>query len=191
MKIVLATTSKYRIEIMDLTGIPFEAKASNVNENFENRPDTPEELVKHLSKLKAEAVAKDCSDALVIGFDSVAYFNGKILEKPKSYEEAFERLKSTSGKSHEHYTGISLINTKTGNVSQEVVKSIIYLRNISDEEIKRYLDSDEGYKTHAYGYEAINQLSATFIKHIEGDFYSFARGMPIATIIEMIRKAEK
>jgi len=191
MKIVLATTSRYRIEIMKLTGIAFDSKASDVEEKFEGRPDDPEELVKQLSKLKAEAVAKECSDSIVIGFDSISFLNGKVLEKPKSYEEAFERLKEISGGHHDHYTGITLINTKTKQVFQRVVKSRIYLREISDEEIKRYLEEDPGYKTHAYGYEAISKLSSTFIKRVEGDFYSFARGMPIATVIEMIMEAEK
>jgi len=190
MKIVLATTSRYRIEIMRLTGIPFEEKSNEVEEKYEGRPDDPEELVKQLSRLKAEAVAKDCLDSLVIGFDSIAYFEGRILEKPQSYGEAFERLKAMSGKHHDHYTGVTLINTKTGKTIQRVVKSRIYLRDILDEEIKKYLDEDPGYKTHAYGYEAIGKLSATFIKKVEGDFYSLARGMPIATVIEMIKEAK-
>jgi septum formation protein len=191
MKIVLATTSSHRIEIMELTGIAFEAKASDVEEKYEGRPDDPEELVRQLSKLKAEAVAKDCLDSFVIGFDSVAFFGSTVLEKPKTYEEAFDRLKRISGRYHDHYTGITLINTVTNQVFQRVVKSKIYLREISDEEIKRYLDADPGYKTHAYGYEAIGQLSATFIKKVDGDFYSFARGMPIATVVEMIEEAQK
>src|SRR4030066_2206156 len=99
-KIVLATTSPYRIETFGYLGIPFEAEGSKIDESQLER-NNPEELVKNLSKLKAEAGAKNHSDAIVIGMDSVTYFNGKILEKPKSREEAFQRLKSLSGNNHQ------------------------------------------------------------------------------------------
>jgi len=87
MKIILATTSPYRRETFGYLGIPFEAEGSNVDESQLERKN-PEELVKNLSKLKAEAVAKNHSDAIVIGMDSVTFFNGQILEKPKSREDA-------------------------------------------------------------------------------------------------------
>lgn len=191
MRIVLATTSPYRIEIMKLLGIPFETKESDVEEKFEGRPKDPEGLVTKLSKSKAEAVAKYYDDALVFGFDSVGYFDGRILEKPKSRKEAFDRLKMMAGKSHEHYTGVTLIDTKTKERYYKVIKSKVSLRNFSEEEINRYLEQDDGWKKHAYGYEAIGQLSSTFIKHFEGDFFSFARGMPIAAVREMISGARE
>ena len=86
MKIILATTSPYRREAFGYLGIPFEAEGSNVDESQFERKD-PKELVKNLSRLKAEAVAKNHSDTIVIGFDSITYFRGKILEKPKSKED--------------------------------------------------------------------------------------------------------
>jgi len=82
-KIILATTSPYRKEAFGFLGIDFEVEGSEIDESQVPR-NNPEELVKQLSKLKAEAVAKNRPDAIVIGMDSVGYFNGKILEKPKS-----------------------------------------------------------------------------------------------------------
>lgn len=192
MKIILATTSPYRIEAMKLTGIPFEAKASNVEEKFDGRPNNPEELVKHLSKLKAEAVAKDSPNSLVIGMDTIIFFEGKILEKPKSYEEAFERLKEySSGKKQELHTGITLINTKTKEIRQEVVKSSVNFREITEEEIKRYLGEDSRYNTYAFGYDPLGHSSSTFIQNLEGDPNNILRGIPTAKIVEMIKEAEK
>src|SRR3989338_3388652 len=111
-KIILATTSPYRIEALKFLGIDFEAEGSKVDESQAERKN-PEELIKTLSKLKAEAVAKNHSDAIIICMDSIGCFNDKILEKPKSKEDAFERLKSLSGNKFEFYTGIHIINTST------------------------------------------------------------------------------
>ena len=192
MKIVLATTSPYRVQAMKMAGIDFEAKSSNVEEKFEGRPNSPEELVKELSKLKAEAVAKDCPDSLVIGMDTVIHFDGKILEKPKSYEAAFERLRNySSGKKQELHTGITIINTKTDEVIQKVVKSLVNFREITEQEIKNYLEEDPRYNTYAFGYDPLGHLSSTFIKNLEGDPNNIMHGIPIATIVQMIREAQK
>jgi len=188
MKIILATTSPYRIEVMKNTGIPFEAIGSNVEEYFDDRPNKPQELVKLLSKLKAQAVAENCIDSLVIGLDSVAYFQKKIFEKPKSYDEAFKRLKMFSGNTHEYYTGITVINTNTKKVYQECVKTQIKFRKISDLEIKKYLNEDPRYNTHALGYEPTKYLSSTFIEEYKGNPFNALRGMPISRIVEIIHK---
>ncbi len=188
MKIILATISPYRIEAMKYSGIEFESQPSNVEEYFDGRPDDPESLVKHLSKLKAEAVARRHIDSLVLGFDSVGYFKGRIIEKPKSYEEAFERLLQLSGKKHEFYTGITLINTRTNKILQEVVVTKIDFRELSEEEIKRYLDTHPQYSTYALGYAPLDNLSSSFVKRLEGDHNNLLRGIPLSRVIEIIRE---
>ena len=77
----------------------------------------PEELVAELARLKAEAVAKGKDNGIVIGFDSVGLFNDTVFEKPKSKEDACQRLKDLSGNSHEFFTGIHIINLENGRVS--------------------------------------------------------------------------
>jgi len=190
MNIVLATTSPYRIAAMKDTGMPFEAKSSKVEEYFEGRPTEPKQLVKVLSKLKAEAVAKDCPNSLVIGMDSIGYFNGKILEKVKSYEEAFERLKSMSGSSYDFYTGLTVIDTKTKKIKQKLAITHVKMRKITDDEIKRYLEQDPKYNTYAHGYDPWGHLSSTFIKSISGDPKNILTGIPLATIFQMINKVK-
>ncbi len=186
IKIILATISPYRREIFKSLGIPFEAEGSNVDESQLERND-PNELVKELSRMKAEAVAKNHDNAIVIGFDSVGFFNGSILEKPKSKEEAFQRLQNLSGKQHEHYTGIHIINTSSGKIISKVDMAKIFMREYLDEEIKKYLDQDPYFNTFALGYNTTDYISASFIKKIEGSHLNL-KGIPLSTLMEMLKE---
>ncbi len=184
-KIILATTSPYRREIFGYLGIPFEAEGSKVDESQMERKN-PEELVRQLSKLKSEAVARNYSDAIVVGMDSVGYFNGQILEKPKSKDEDFKRLKSLSGNNHQFYTGIYMINITSGKMISKVIKTDVFMRNFSEEEINKYLNEDIYFNTYALGYDPIKHISSSFIKRIEGSYYNILGGIPLETIIEML-----
>ena len=186
-KIILATTSPYRKETFGYLGIPFETEGSNVDESQLERND-PEELVKQLSKLKAEAVAKNHSDAIVIGMDSVTYFNGQILEKPKSKEEDFQRLKALSGKNHQFYTGIHMIDTGSGKMLSKIVITDVFIRELSEKEINKYLDEDPNFNTYTLGYDPVKHYSASFVKKIEGSYYNLLGGIPLETIIEMLKE---
>ena len=186
-KIILATTSPYRRETFGYLGIPFEAEGSNINESQLER-DNPEKLVKELSKLKAEAVAKNHSDAIVIGMDSVTYFNGQILEKPKSKEEDFQRLKALSGNKHQFYTGIYMVNTPINKTLSKIVITDVFMRELSEEEINKYLDEDPNFNTYALGYDPVKHISSSFVKEIKGSYYNLLGGIPLETIIEMLKE---
>ncbi len=186
-KIILATISPYRKEVFGYLGIPFGVEGSNVDESQSER-DNPEELVKGLSKLKAEAVARNHSDAIVIGMDSVTYFDGQILEKPKSKEEDFQRLKALSGNNHQFYTGIHMVNSSSGKTLSRIVKTDVSTRKLSEEEINRYLDEDPNYNTYALGYDPIRHYSASFVKNISGSYYNLLGGIPLETIVEMLKE---
>ena len=186
-KLILATTSPYRIETFGYLGIPFETEGSNVDESLAER-NNPEELVNHLSKLKAEAVAKNHSDAIVVGMDSIVFFEGKILEKPKSKEEDFKRLKDLSGKNHQFYTGIYLIDTTSGKRLSRVVITDVFMREFSDQEINRYLEEDPNFNTYALGYDPIRHISSSFVKEIRGSYYNLLGGIPLETIVEMLKE---
>ena len=184
-KIILATTSPYRIEAFEFLGIDFQAEGSKVDESQAERKE-PEKLVEALSRMKAEAVAKNHKDSIVIGMDSVAYFEGRILEKPKSREEDFERLKALSGKQHRFFTGIFMINTATGRENTSVVMTEIFFRRISEKEINQYLDSDPHFNTYALGYDPLRHISSSFIRKIEGSYNNIIRGIPLEVVIEML-----
>jgi len=186
MKIILATASPHRLNAFRQLGLDFEVEGSKVKEDFDGRPEKAEELVAHLSKLKAESVAQKYREGVVIGFDGVGCFNGVILEKPTSKEEAFSRLKSMSGKNYQFYTGIHMIDASSGRVLFRVVKTEVYLRRILDEEIKKYLEQDPQYNTYAEGYDPLGHYSCSFIEKIEGCYNNFLHSTPLAVIVEML-----
>ena len=185
-KIILATSSPYRQEAFRFLGLDFIAQSSDADEDFDGRPDSPEKLVLCLSKMKAEVVAKKYDSGIVIGFDSVGWFNGQVLEKPKSREEAFKRLESLSGNTHQFYTGIYMINLES---KKEISKSVITdveVRNLLDSEIDKYLDQDLRFNTYALGYDPLEHYSSTFVKRIKGSYNNLTRGIPLEMIVEML-----
>ena len=184
-KIILATTSPYRKEAFGFLGIDFETEGSKVDES-KVEMNNPKELVQQLSKLKAEAIAKNHPGAIVIGMDSVGYSNGKILEKPKSREEAFQRLKNLSGKSYEFYTGVYMVNILTRKAATKVVKSKVFMRKFSDDDIKRYLDEDPDYNKYAHGYDIKNKISSSFVSKINGSYNSALMGIPLEVLQKML-----
>lgn len=187
-KLILATKSPHRKKAFEMLGVDFITEGSSVEEKFEGRPDEPDELVLHLAKLKAQAVAKNHSDVIVVGFDSVGWFEGSILEKPVSKEEAFQRLKTLSGNSHEFFTGIHIINLSNGKIISKVVKTLVQLRTLTETEINKYLDQDPYYNTYALGYDPLGHYSSTFAKSIEGSYNNFLRGIPLEAIVQMLKE---
>lgn len=188
MKLILATTSPYRQEAFKQINLDFISQGSEVEEYFKGRPNNPRELVETLSRLKAEAVAERHNDGIVIGFDSVGAIEGKILEKPKSMEEEFIRLRSVSGKHCEFYTGVHMININNAKELSRVVTTDILMRRLRDVEIKKYLDEDPKFHTYALGYDPLGNYSATFAKSIYGSYNNLTRGIPLEDVIEMLFK---
>jgi len=188
MKIILATGSKYRKQAFQMLGIDFIAEESNVDEYFDGRPSSPDELVLHLSRLKMEAVARKHKNGIIIGFDSVGYFQDQILEKPKSRDEARKRLQKMSGEAHTFLTGIVMRNLGIEKELSNVVKTHVVMRALRDDEIEKYLDQDPHFNTYALGYDPLGHYSATFVKEIKGSYNNLLRGIPLETIVEMINK---
>ncbi len=186
-KLVLATSSKLRINAFQNLGLPFETQASNINEKDPNRPDNPEDLVLHLATQKAKNVAATLDEGFVIGFDSVGW-NGEIMEKPASREEAESRLANLSGKNHELFTGVNLQNIHDQKETSAIANTIITFRKITAAEIRKYLDQDDAYKKIALGYNPCSQYSLSFIKKIRGSYNNFLSGLPLEVITENLPK---
>ena len=189
-EIILATKSPYRQEFFRNLGLDFAVEGSGVDERFEGRPGSPEELVKELAKRKAESIAKNHSHGIVIGFDSVGSLDGQILEKPESREEAFQRLKRLSGKTYRFVTGIHMIDAGTSRKLSKTVTTEIVAREYSDSEIIRFLDQDADgmYRTVALGYDPFGHYSASFTREIRGSHFNYLQGLPIETIVEMLKE---
>ncbi len=185
-RIILATSSPYRIEAFRSLGIDFISEGSNVNEKSNGRPQNPRDLVLYLARLKAEDVVKKFKFGIFIGFDSVAYFQRQILEKPETKQEAFDRLKSLSGKDYQFYTGIYILNTNNSKTASKVVVTDISLKRIGEDEIEKYLRRDSNFNTYAQGFNPLEGLGSTFIKEIRGSYNNVLRGIPLEVVIDML-----
>lgn len=184
MKIILATTSKFKIKTFQLLNIPFLTVDSKVDEKQLPR-DNAKKLVQQLSYLKAYSVSTNYPNDIIIGLDSVACFNGKILEKPLSKQEAIVRLQTLSGNQHTTLTGICIICPKKKPI-QKIITTKIFMRNISSKEIIDYVNSDKDIFNICLGYDPEGLISGSFVKSINGSYHNFLSGMPIETIIKML-----
>lgn len=191
-KLILATTSPHRIKAFQMLDIPFEAKGSEVDEYYDGRPGDPQALVLHLAELKAKAVAQNEREkCIVMGFDSVGFFNGKILEKPQSRSEAETRLVDISGGIYSFFTGICLICVADGGQYEKIisnsVKTTALMRDFSMFEVLKYFEQDQSYKTYAQGFDPLQTYGATFINEIFGSYNNILRGMPLEAVVEMLQ----
>jgi len=187
-KIILATSSPHRKKAFSTLGIDFIAEGSDVDEYRADRPTEPKELVRYLAKLKAEAVAKNHSSGIVVGFDSFTYFEDEIMEKAGSKEVVFERLKRLSGNTHDFFTGIHIINLDNGVVKSDVVETKAYFRELSLDEINFYLDHDKDVVNYGIPYDAPDHFSSSFLTKVDGCYNSLCTGLPRGRMMEMLKE---
>ena len=142
MQLVLASTSPYRRELLARLGIAFEVAAPDVDET-PLPGESPDETAQRLSVLKAQAVARQYPDALIIGSDQVALLEGVQLGKPGTHEKAVAQLRSMRGKALEFHTALTLFNARTGNLQTTNVPVRLVMRNYTDAQIENYLRRDQ------------------------------------------------
>ena len=183
--IILATTSRHRIGLFEKAGIPFKAVGSDVDEYAAHRPSDPTILPIFLATLKTKAVAQDYPDDIVLGFDTINVFSGKILEKPKLRAEARNRLLSYRGKTIAVHTGICVIKGKEKKTHLSV--GTFTLRNLSEWEIDRYLNADDGYLTRTCAFNTIHPLSADFVEKVEGSMMNYLHGFPVKEVLDLVK----
>ncbi len=176
MKIILASGSPRRKEILETAGIPFEVCVSDVEENCSL--SVPSELVMALSKQKAEDVAAGYKeDVLVIGADTVVAFENEILGKPKDRADAVRMIRMLSGATHQVYTGVTLHISGQSHTFYAVTD--VEVAVLDEAEILSYVNSGEpDDKAGAY---AIQGLFGKYITAIRGEYYNVV-GLPIAAI---------
>lgn len=181
-KIILASTSPRRKELLAKAGLIFEAVASEYEEDM-TLPMPPGELVKFLSKGKAEAVAKNYDDAIVMGGDTFIYFNGHILGKPHTKERAKEMLVMLSGNEHSVFSGFTVIDTKNKKIISDFVEAKIKFKKLSEKEIDDYIET---YKPFGFaGAYAIQVVKDIFVEKIDGDYDSVV-GLPVTRVKDII-----
>lgn len=191
MKIVLASASPRRRELLTQIGIDFEIRVSDVEEKVTTT--VPREVVQELSRQKAEAVLATCEESkeqvVVIGADTIVACDGMILGKPKDAEDAVRMLQMLSGRYHEVYTGVTLAyNGEKQEIHTFYEVTRVCFATMTDEEIQTYVDTlDPLDKAGAYG---IQGFCARYITGIEGD-YNNVVGLPVCRVYQELKRFVK
>lgn len=183
-KIILASQSPRRKELLQLLNIPFVVHPSDVEEKV-NSDFLPYQVVESLALQKANDVATYYHEGIIIGTDTIVVHNEKILGKPKDETDAFNILKQLQGQAHEVYSGLALIDASTNRtlVSHRMTKVFMY--PLSDDDIKFYIETNEPMdKAGAYG---IQGLGSVFIEKIDGDYFNVV-GLPLSLLREELLK---
>lgn len=183
MKLVLASTSKFKSAIMDKVKM----KHVCIKSDFEEVSSSNDvyEYVKDLAYGKALSVDKMVSNAIIVGIDTIVYMDNKIIEKPKSIEEARNNLKMASGKTTLVITGICLINQEKNEIIKTFQESKVIMNKILDEDIDFYINNEPDIM-YASGF-IIETVASNFINKIDGSFYNIL-GVPVEKIYENLLK---
>lgn len=179
LPLILASGSPRRRELLDLMGLTYTVETPDVDESFSGRPS---ETVMEISRRKAAAVAARHSDSVIIAADTLVFADG-ALGKPHTPERAKEMLRSLAGNWHHVYTGITVINTRSGRTLRNVDKTRVHLVSMTEQEIDAYVATGEPLdKAGAYG---IQGMGGMFVDRIDGS-YSNVVGLPMSMLRIML-----
>jgi len=189
MKIILASQSPRRKEILSMITNNFEIIVSNAEETIDQKL-TNEEQVKHLAYIKAKTVfneTKQYGNRIVIGSDTIVVKDGEIYGKPKNHDDAYHMLKKLKNAKHEVMTGLCIMIEKEGKITELLDSDItaVYIKDLSEEELKKYIATNEAYDK-AGGY-AIQGKFGVFIEKIEGNYYTVV-GLPVHKVYQAIKE---
>lgn len=179
LPLILASGSPRRRELLDLMGLTYTVETPDVDESFSGRPS---ETVMEISRRKAAAVAARHSDSIIIAADTLVFADG-ALGKPHTPERAKEMLRSLAGNWHHVYTGITVINTRSGHILRNVDKTRVHIVPMTEQEIDAYVATGEPLdKAGAYG---IQGMGGMFVDRIDGS-YSNVVGLPMSMLRIML-----
>jgi len=184
VKLVLASTSPFRRELLGRLQIPFETVAPDVDESpLAN--ESPVATAERLSLAKAHAVAGRFPDALIIGSDQVAYYGEQRFGKPGNRDTAFAQLRTMSGRSVIFHTGLCLLNAATGRSHLRGIPTEVRFRELSDAEIGRYLDKENA--LNCAGGARSEGLGISLLEYLRGDDPNALVGLPLIALCDMLR----
>jgi septum formation protein len=182
--IILASASPRRKELLEKLGLKFKVDPSDYPEDL-SAELAPRLMAASLSRGKARAVAKKYADSIIIAADTIGVLRGKIIGKPHSAEAARSMLAELSGKSHRVITGLTIIDSASGNSLTRTVETRVYIKPLSLGEISAYVSTGEPLdKAGAY---AIQGLGAVIVSKIEGDYYN-VMGLPLNVLAECLQE---
>ncbi len=183
-KLVLASSSPRREELLKRLDLNFTIVPSKINEN-ELSGLSPEILVQEIARAKAEEVAELVEDTVIIAADTVVVKDEKIIGKPKDKDDARKMLEYLQGKTHKVYSGIAVLSTTSGKTLVDVDYTDVYIRSMDEREINEYIATGEPLdKAGSYG---IQGFGGIFIEKINGSYFT-VMGLPIHKLALMLKK---
>jgi septum formation protein len=184
--LVLGSTSRYRRELLDRLGLPFEVAAPLVDET--PRPaETPAALARRLAVAKAMAVAQRFPDAIVIGSDQVADLDGQALGKPGDHARATDQLRRMRGKTVVFQTAMAVVCLATAFRQEDLAPVRVTFRSLTDEEIETYLRREQPYD--CAGSAKSEGLGIALLEAIDSDDPTALVGLPLIRTCRMLRAA--
>ena len=183
-KLILASTSPYRRELLGRLGLPFEVANPETDET--PLPDeAPPALALRLAEEKARAVAGRYPGALIIGSDQVATVDSKIYGKPGTHERAVAQLRALSGKTVNFFTALCLFNAATGQAEVRGVPTLVSFRHLSDDEIEAYLQREPAYN--CAGSAKSEGLGIALLSAMQGEDPNALVGLPLIALCDLLR----
>lgn len=183
--LVLGSSSPFRKEVLSSLLVNFKTCSPEIDETPLN-DETPIKLVERLAIEKAKEVGKQFTNALIIGSDQVALHGAKIVGKPHTHEVAVEQLKEASGKKIELFTGLALLDTRTGELQHEVVPFTVHFKTLSDNVIERYLRKEQPYN--CAGSVRSEGLGVSLFERFDGDDPNALIGLPLIRLVYMLER---
>ena len=183
VKIVLASTSLYRRELLQRLQIPFTTADPGVDEAA-NPGERPEALVERLARAKAMALAAAHPDALIVGCDQVAVSGGVVVGKPGNRENAVRQLREMSGRDTTFYTAVCVHDAASGRTSTRVIPYLVRLRPLNDDVIERYLEREQPYD--CAGSAKSEGLGIALIERMEGEDPNALIGLPLIALVDLL-----
>ena len=186
-QIVLASTSPYRRQLLAQLQIPFVVAAPEFEERIDPRV-APALLVRHLALGKAQSLCDRYPDALIIGSDQVfTDHRGRSLGKPGNMEVAFSQLQQMVGRTHTFFTGLALVDSRSGEVQSDCAEFSVTFRPLTDMQINNYLRREKPFD--CAGSFKIEGLGIALMERMVGDDYNALIGLPLIKLVTMLEQA--
>ena len=184
--LILASTSRYRRELLERLRLPFEVIAPAVDET--PRPlESPSALAQRLALAKAEAIARAHPQAVVIGSDQVAELDGSAIGKPLTHARAVEQLRSMRSRSVVFHTAVSVVCAESGFAGSAIAPVTVRFRNLGEAEIEQYLRAEQPYD--CAGSAKIETLGVALVEAVESDDPTALVGLPLIRTCALLREA--
>ena len=185
-QLVLASTSPFRRELLSRLGLPFSVADPRTDESPQPH-ETPEAMALRLAEAKARAVIPAFPDALIIGSDQLAVLDGQVYGKPGTHDNAVQQLRTMRGRTVNFFTGLCLLDARTGEAHVRGVPTLVTFRDLNDAEIETYLRREQPYQ--CAGSAKSEGLGIAIIERMQGDDPNALIGLPLIALCGLLKGA--